>query len=994
VPIGRCLAGTKGLLALTPTVSAPVYTGVISGFGMFAGVSGDQFSTGFSGTFTPQQTGTHWFEWHDDDYGSMYIDLNKDGTFQSTERVGLLAWNSDASVNLTAGTAYTFIYMTADGGGGFNNDWYMRTPSLTSNVRPNASDPAQAGMWNIMLPFGSNFLPVRTAVIMTSDTTLDLNNVNQQIASLDDAAPGSTTGHRILLGTGTLTVGGVDNLTSSFSGAIHGGGGLTKVGTGQLTLSGANDYTGNTIVEDGTLRIVTDTPWLSDTGAVKITSGAIMDLAFSSELPMDIVGEMWLNGVRGYGTFNSITQPGYFTGIGSLFVQGYGNYWAPGTSGGQGGTTERWSSAVEKWAMAPDIQGEYLQAATGALIFTDDPTGTVYVDGPVTARSGMTFEVDDYNLAAGNDTPVINLTGANAAANTITVATDATATIGVNLTSANGMTKAGLGTLALSGANNTGTGDININKGTVNVTGGTLTSAGRLRIGVAVGDNGVLNLSGGAAVSFTDKNQWQYVGDSTGTAEMTMSGSSSFSAGSLFIGGLSGALTVNDATIAIDGGYGFGMSRWGGTSVLNINDGAVLNVNRFNTSINPQFGVAASTVNHTGGEMNIVTTATTGANRGGPTTIGYNNGTATYNISGGTLYVDGRLATAGVMPLRVGQDCTGTLNISGDGFVNMPYDNVNLGTNAPGVGVLNLDGGTLLTRYVSKGAGSGTFNFNGGVLKPAASSLTFMQGLTAANVKSGGAKIDTNTYNITIGQALLHDAGLGGTADGGLTKDGAGTLTLSGVNTYTGDTTVNEGTLVLADAEVAGQLKFIITGTGETTNSNKITGAGTVQFDGEFLFNMDAAGDTMGDTWTIVDNATLAETFSSTFMLVDFTGGEGAGVLWSKPITSSKIYEFSEATGILMVTLALGGDTNEDGVVDAVDYIALKTHFGVTEGATLAMGNFDAESDGNVDWDDLQILMANFGTRSVGGAPATPEPATLGLLAIGALALLRRRRAA
>jgi hypothetical protein len=139
----------------------------------------------------------------------------------------------------------------------------------------------------------------------------------------------------------------------------------------------------------------------------------------------------------------------------------------------------------------------------------------------------------------------------------------------------------------------------------------------------------------------------------------------------------------------------------------------------------------------------------------------------------------------------------------------------------------------------------------------------------------------------------------------------------------------------------------------------------------------------------------LATTFSSTFTLLgDFTGGEGAGVLWSKPIGEDgvKIYEFSEATGTLRVTLALGGDTNGDGVVDAVDYIALKTNFGMTEGATLAMGNFDADIDGNVDWDDLQILMANFGTRSIGGAPATPEPATLGLLAIGALAVLRRRR--
>jgi len=45
-----------------------------------------------------------------------------------------------------------------------------------------------------------------------------------------------------------------------------------------------------------------------------------------------------------------------------------------------------------------------------------------------------------------------------------------------------------------------------------------------------------------------------------------------------------------------------------------------------------------------------------------------------------------------------------------------------------------------------------------------------------------------------------------------------------------------------------------------------------------------------------------------------------------------------------------------------------------------------------VDWDDLQILIANFGTRGVGRAPPAPEPATLGLLAIGALAVIRRRR--
>jgi hypothetical protein len=84
-------------------------------------------------------------------------------------------------------------------------------------------------------------------------------------------------------------------------------------------------------------------------------------------------------------------------------------------------------------------------------------------------------------------------------------------------------------------------------------------------------------------------------------------------------------------------------------------------------------------------------------------------------------------------------------------------------------------------------------------------------------------------------------------------------------------------------------------------------------------------------------------------------------------------------------------DANGDEVVDAADYIILKQNFGMP-GAVWADGDFDMS--GTVDWDDLQILMAEFGTRSVGGAPAVPEPATLGLLAIGALAVLRRRRRA
>jgi len=84
---------------------------------------------------------------------------------------------------------------------------------------------------------------------------------------------------------------------------------------------------------------------------------------------------------------------------------------------------------------------------------------------------------------------------------------------------------------------------------------------------------------------------------------------------------------------------------------------------------------------------------------------------------------------------------------------------------------------------------------------------------------------------------------------------------------------------------------------------------------------------------------------------------------------------------------ALAGDANGDGVVDAADYIILKRNFGQSANSGPLYGDFD--NSGATDWDDLQTLIGALG----GGAQTTiPEPATLALLAMGALAAIRRRR--
>ena len=161
--------------------------------------------------------------------------------------------------------------------------------------------------------------------------------------------------------------------------------------------------------------------------------------------------------------------------------------------------------------------------------------------------------------------------------------------------------------------------------------------------------------------------------------------------------------------------------------------------------------------------------------------------------------------TTGQISTAVVDITSGELNSqTADGSIRFGPPSAGNGTNCNAT--LNLDGGTLTISRVHQGAQTGTgvidstFNFNGGKLKVfSGTSLaaTFMTGLDFAYVKSGGAIIDTdgvigNNGNVVIAQALLD-----GTGGGGLTKEGTGTLTLTGANTYTGPTLINGGKLAI-----------------------------------------------------------------------------------------------------------------------------------------------------------------------------------------------------
>ena len=202
-------------------------------------------------------------------------------------------------------------------------------------------------------------------------------------------------------------------------------------------------------------------------------------------------------------------------------------------------------------------------------------------------------------------------------------------------------------------------------------------------------------------------------------------------------------------------------------------------------------------------------------------------------------------------------------------------------------------GATFRCNAYAATAASSTSRFygNGGTFRPlcrtAAAQTMANNVFTHLYASTNGLVVDTSETldgaPFTLAQAVETDPALGGEKDGGLVKRGAGLLTLSGVNTYTGMTAVVGGVLALSGAGTLGTGSSLRVATGGILDLGNAACA---------VADVTASGLVRNGALTVTDGLLVGEGVLSVdgglelarTATVDFAGRQGIDLVAGEPI--------------------------------------------------------------------------------------------------------------
>ncbi|PPC75908.1 hypothetical protein C4K68_18110, partial [Pokkaliibacter plantistimulans] len=797
------------------------------------------------------------------------------GTGGTATIAGTVTLNSDIRVTVSSGNLV--ISGAVDGIGGITKA-SAGTLTLSGSNSYSGITYVQAGTLSITddsnLGSGSVYLNGTTLVMTGTDSTID--------------------NAFYITGTGnTLT----NTNSITLSGVISGSGSLTKNGAGILTLSGSNSYAGTTSVDAGTLSIAAD----SNLGAGALTlNGSTLNVT-GSGVTIDNAVALTSNG----GTLsnaNAVTLSGVISGDGDLSKTNSGILTLSNTNTYTGATT----------------------VLAGALSITDDSnlgSGAVTLNGSTLTVTGSAVTIDNAIALTSNGGTISNandvaLSGVISGDGDLSKTDSGVLTLS-NTNTYTGATSVLAGSLSVAGDDNLGTGTLTLNGGTLTVTGSSVTIDNSINLGINSGyisNANALTLSGAIT---GDGDLGLY-----GAGTLTLSGNNSYA----------GSTIINDGTLSVaqDGNLGTGaLTLNGGTLVLTGGDtidndieididGAVVDVLNTDATLSGTISGNGTLTKTNSSTTRSLTLSGDNSSFAGGITVTKGNlvaanaaalGSGTISLTGGNLQATGSYALTNSLYLaNTSGSKTSTINVATgetltlSGTINVADAAQNLGKS--GNGVLAL---------------SGTTGFNGAQLVVNQGSLSLAAsgslGVNAQLYVAGGTGEVTLTGSGTFSNSILlgkdltltndQDVTLSGvisTSSGttNVTKNGAGTLTFSGVNTYTGTTTISAGTLYLTGGSSIADTSAVTVSSGATL---------FIDYNGEVIGSLAGSGTvTLNGGMLYIGEDNTSTTFSGT--IEDYVNTGSIGKIGTGTLTLSGSNSYGGITSVVAGTLSITDDSN------------------------------------------------------------------------------------
>jgi fibronectin-binding autotransporter adhesin len=808
---------------------------------------------------------------------------------------------------------------------------------------------------------------------ITSSLTLNGNSVVVKSLTSNAATVDGSIVQNASATPATLTIGNSTNTASTFAGTIQdglGGGtlGLVKAGTGTLILSGTNTFSGGIIINAGMLSASSDNNLGAPGNSITFNASA----AINFPTPVTFARNIAINGVTTIATFDnggSEIITGNVTGTGGMAISN--------TNGSQhlfNGTANTFEGKVDI-GLVSGTTGQAYRASFVSLADSATANGRIiFHASSVTHANGSVFEyTGTTNLALNNRQVELASATANPTnghqirsngTGTLSINTDlivSTAvaqtlsfggsntganTFGGNIINGSGtvsVTKVDAGSWALSGTANTFTGAI-----TLNTTG---SSAGTLSYASAAGTN---------PITFNQ---------TTSTATLSYTGSTPFT--------MSGAITASaltTGTITLDSS-GTGAINYSSTSSLGSAASGARNLVLSGTSTGTNT-LAGAWVNNTGAAATVA-----------------KNGVGTWVLSGANTYTGNTTINAGALEAIDGTSLpsgSGILQLRGGVFQSSGTftRNVNATANAGGVNWSTSSGGFAArggNLAIQLNGGTSSLTWNGSSFVSNGQTLIF--GSTSANalvdfqnsinLGSSGTNVRTisviDNPNSTTDIARISGALTNTAAGQGIDKTGNGTLQLTATNTYTGNTTVSAGTLVVNGSITTSPNTSVAN--GATLGGSGTTGAVTLA-SGATLAPGNSPGtlSTGAMTWTTGANYNwqAVDMTSSTPSGSNFDSLTVAGTLDVQAGFNFNLWSLS-STGPDVNGNATGFSSGANG------YWIVASATSLTNGANLSTANVFAAANNGTNG-----FMNSLGGGSFtlilggsGGAPGTPNDVVL-----------------